>query len=673
MKRLPFPILFTIILTARVIPQTEHTLMPVPEKFFFGTGVLLVDSAFSVSLSGYIEPRLERAATRTLARLSLQTGIPLSGTPVRSGGRLEIHCDGPAEGVQSAIEDESYTLMISAAGARLSAARPYGILRGLETFLQLVESGREGFHVREVQIEDKPRFPWRGVLIDVCRHWIPMDVLKRNIDAMAAVKMNVLHWHLTEDQGFRIESKRFPRLHQMGSDGKYFTQDQVREIIAYARDRGIRVVPEFDMPGHTTSWFVGHPELASAPGPYAIERGWGIFDPTIDPTREDVYNFLFAFIGEMAVLFPDPYFHIGGDEVSGKHWDANPAITEFKRKHAMLDNHDLQAYFNKRVSAILQRHGKRMVGWDEIMYPDLPKDIVVQSWRGQKSLAAGARDGYTGILSYGYYLDHIRPASFHYQIDPLGAEAADLNGDGKRRILGGEACMWAEFVTAENIDSRIWPRTAAIAERLWSPESVRDTNDMYRRLEVTSGWLEWLGVTHRSSYPLMLQRLTNHKPIEALQTLSDVLEPVKFYERPRARRYTSFTPLNRLVDATRPESDRARVFATRVDEFLADPERKKNADLLHRWLSVWEANHAKLEPLLSSSGILRETVPLSQNLSHLAAVGLKALESLQSGKEIVWDKDTGAMLDDASKPHAELLIMVAPAIRKLVEGAGALR
>jgi hexosaminidase len=673
MKRLPFPILFTIILTTRVIPQTEHTLMPVPERISFGAGVVLVDSAFSVSLSGYIEPRLERAATRTLARLSLQTGIPLSGTPVRSGGRLEIHCDGPAEEVQSAIEDESYTLMINAAGARLSAARPYGILRGLETFLQLVESGREGFYVREVQIEDKPRFPWRGVLIDVCRHWIPMDVLKRNIDAMAAVKMNVLHWHLTEDQGFRIESKRFPRLHQMGSDGKYFTQDQVREIIAYARDRGIRVVPEFDMPGHTTSWFVGHPELASAPGPYAIERGWGIFDPTIDPTREDVYNFLFAFIGEMAVLFPDPYFHIGGDEVSGKHWDANPAITEFKRKHAMLDNHDLQAYFNKRVSAILQRHGKRMVGWDEIMYPDLPKDIVVQSWRGQKSLAAGARDGYTGILSYGYYLDHIRPASFHYQIDPLGAEAADLNGDGKRRILGGEACMWAEFVTAENIDSRIWPRTAAIAERLWSPESVRDTNDMYRRLEVTSGWLGWLGVTHRSSYPLMLQRLTNHKPIETLQTLSDVLEPVKFYERPRTRKYTSFTPLNRLVDATRPESDRARVFAIGVDEFLADPARKKNADLLHHWLSVWEANHAKLEPLLSSSGILRETVPLSQNLSHLAALGLKALESLQSGKEIAWDKDTGAMLDDASKPNAELLIMVAPAIKKLVEGAGALR
>src|SRR5439155_9355749 len=170
--------------------------------------------------------------------------------------------------------------------------------------LQLVKTSSTGFAVLEVTIQDRPRFAWRGLMIDVARHFIPLDVLKRNLDGMAAVKMNVFHWHLSENQGFRIESKKLPKLHQLGSDGLYYTQDEVRELIAYARDRGIRVIPEFDMPGHSTSWFVGYPELASAAGPYQIERKWGVFDPAMDPTQERTYKFLDQFIGEMAALFP---------------------------------------------------------------------------------------------------------------------------------------------------------------------------------------------------------------------------------------------------------------------------------------------------------------------------------------------------------------------------------
>ena len=177
-----------------------------------------------------------------------------------------------------------------------------------------------------ISIDDSPRFPWRGLMIDVSRHFIPLDVLKRNLDGMAAVKLNVFHWHLSDNQGFRVESKKFPKLHELGSDGLYYTQDEVRDLIAYARERGIRVVPEFDMPGHSTAWFVGYPELASGPGPYEIERKWGVFDPAMDPTREETYKFLDEFIGEMARLFPDQFFHIGGDEVNGKQWDANPKI-----------------------------------------------------------------------------------------------------------------------------------------------------------------------------------------------------------------------------------------------------------------------------------------------------------------------------------------------------------
>ncbi len=649
----------------------KHTLMPVPASLRYGEGYLPVDSSFRAELIAYSEPRLERAVTRMMERLSRQTGIYLGMSPDTGGAVLAIDTEGPAGAVQSLTEDESYELVVTPESARLRAPTPYGALRGIETFLQLVEPGEAGFRVPAVTIRDRPRFPWRGLLIDVARHWIPPEVLKRNLDGMAAVKLNVLHWHLTEDQGFRIESQRFPELHRLGSDGKYFTQEQVREIVEYARDRGIRVVPEFDMPGHTTSWFVSHPELASAPGPYEIERRWGIMDPSMDPTREEVYTFIDAFIGEMSELFPDAYVHIGGDEVTGKHWDQNPDIQAFLPSNGLSDNHDLQAHFNRRVQGILAKHGKKMVGWDEIFHPDLPQDIVVQSWRGQESLAASARQGYQGILSNGYYLDHILPASFHYGVDPLSGDAAALTSEEQRRVLGGEACMWAEFVTWETIDSRIWPRTAAVAERLWSSAEVTDVDDMYRRLDVTSQRLEWLGLTHRSSYEPMLRRLTDYGPIDALKTLADVLEPVKFYERPASREYTSLMPLNRLVDATRPESDVARVFSRMVAEFLADPAHRARAGEIKEWLSLWQDNHAELLPVLLRSPMLAEAEPLSLNLRDLAEVGLQSLSAIRRGRRISESERERqlAVIARASEPQAELLIMVEPAVRNLVETA----
>ena len=198
--------------------------------------------------------------------------------------------------------------------------------------LQLLDSGREGYYLPAVSIEDRPRFPWRGLMIDIGRRWQPMEVIKRNLDGMAAIKLNVLHLHITEDQGFRVECKKFPELHRMGSDGNFYTQDQMREIIEYARMRGIRVVPEFDMPGHTTSWFVSHPELASKPGPYQIERKWGIFEPVLDPTNERVYELLDGFLGEMAALFPDEFLHIGGDEVEAHHWKESAKIQAFMKE-----------------------------------------------------------------------------------------------------------------------------------------------------------------------------------------------------------------------------------------------------------------------------------------------------------------------------------------------------
>jgi hexosaminidase len=424
-----------------------------------GTGQLQINASFSVAVTGSHDASLDREIQRFQEQLSRQTGIPLrpkSGvTPA-----LQIHADHGRQAVQTLGEDESYELAVADSGAKLTAATPLGILHGLQTFLQLVEISPTGFAVPAVTIKDQPRFPWRGLLIDVSRHFIPLDVLKRNLDGMAAVKMNVLHWHLSDDQGFRVESKVFPKLTGMGSEGMFYSQPEIREVIAYARDRGIRVIPEFDIPGHSTSWFIGYPELSSGSGPYTLEGG--SVSPIMNPAEESTYKFLEKFIAEMARLFPDAYFHIGGDEVDGKQWDANPKIQAFIHAHNMKNNQDLQAYFNQRLQKILARNHKTMVGWDEILHPDLPKTIVVQSWRGQQSLAAAAKLGYSGLLSYGYYVDLMWPAARHYAVDPMSDAAATLSPEERKLILGGESCQWAEWVTPENVDSQRRHRGAAL-------------------------------------------------------------------------------------------------------------------------------------------------------------------------------------------------------------------
>jgi hexosaminidase len=650
------------------------SLMPMPAKVQLKTGRLVIDASFTVGISGHSDVQLQRAVERFLDNLRRQTGMPPLDMKVTDAGqaKLVVHSAHESKAVQELGEDESYSLEISPAGAKLDAATTLGIMRGLGTFLQLVQTTSDGFAVPAIAIQDQPRFLWRGVMIDVGRHFIPLDVLKRNLDGMAAVKLNVFHWHLSENQGFRIESKKFPKLQEMGSDGLYYAQDEVRDLIAYARDRGIRVVPEFDMPGHSTAWFVGYPELASGPGPYQIERKWGVFDPAMDPTQERTYKFLDGFIGEMAKLFPDQYFHIGGDEVNGKQWDANPNIQAFMHAHGLKTNQDLQAYFNTRVQKIVSKHGKTMVGWDEILRPDLPKDIVVQSWRGQDSLAAAAKQGYRGILSFGYYVDLMWPASRHYAVDPISA-AANLSPDEKRLILGGEACMWSEYVSPENIDSRIWPRTAAIAERLWSPQDVTDVNSMYQRLENISRWLDWLGLTHNSSYGPMLRRIAGTNDISVLRTFTDVVEPVKDYNREELAvvEATSLSPLNRVIDATRPESMTARRFANLVDALIgghADSEAKQE---VRASLIRWRDNQSNLQPLESQAFLLTEIVRLSQDLTAVATTGLQALDYLDRGERApaAWATQQFALLEQAQKPKAQLLLMVVPSVQKLVEAS----
>ncbi|HKS09048.1 MAG TPA: family 20 glycosylhydrolase [Pyrinomonadaceae bacterium] len=652
----------------------QHNLMPVPASITFDNERLAIDESFKVAVRGHSDARLQAAIARFVKRLegrtvlSLAPGLALDDQMTT----LIVQCDGPGKDIPALDENESYRIDITRRQALLSAPTVIGAMRGLETVLQLVNADRQGYFLPGVKIQDQPRFPWRGLMIDVARHFEPIEVLKRNLDAMAALKMNVFHWHLSEDQGFRVESKKYPKLHQLGSDGNYYTQEQIKDIIAYARDRGIRVVPEFDIPGHSTSWLVGYPELGSAPGPYTIERRPGIFEPALDPTREDVYKFLEGFLGEMAALFPDAYLHIGGDENEGKQWDRNPTIQAYMKEKGIKDNHALQAYFNTRLLKILQKHGKKMIGWDEILQPEIPKDVVIHSWRGTAALAEAARKGYDGILSNGYYIDLIQPASQHYVADPLPADSTLTPAEAKH-VLGGEATMWAEWVTHETIDSRIWPRTAAIAERLWSPRNTTDVNDMYRRLAVISLQLEELGLMHKKNQDMMLRRMLRSDDIGPLKTLVSIVEPVKEYRRYQQRPQTMLSPLTGVVDATLPDSEAARKFAWMVDAFLADaPRFQLYRSELGQMMADWQTSGARLEPLIDRSPSLKEVRPLAANLSVLGETGLEALSYLTLGAPPTAEWRTASLLkmDEAAKPYGALEFMVIPSVRKLIQATG---
>jgi hexosaminidase len=662
--------------------QSELNIMPLPAKAQATGGTLKIAAGFTLAFAGYREARLDRAGQRFMLQLQQETGMVFPASTVATDparATLLVTTDHESKAVQELGEDESYALDITPAGAKLHAANPLGALHGFETFLQLVSITADGFAAPAVSVQDQPRFPWRGLMIDSSRHFIPVEVIKRNIDGLEAVKMNVFHWHLSDNQGFRVESHKFPKLQESGSDGLYYTQEQIRDVIAYARDRGVRVVPEFDMPGHSTAWFAGYPELASGGGPYQMERKWGVFDPAMDPTSEKTYKFLNELIGEMAKLFPDLFFHIGGDEVNGKEWDANPNIQAFMKSHDIKNNQGLQAYFSQHVQDLVVKHGKTPIGWDEILVPGVPKTIVIQSWRGADSLAAAAKMGYRSILSNGYYIDLGWSAARHYAVDPMGGAAANLSAEEKERILGGEYTMWSEYVNAENIDSRIWPRNAAIAERFWSPQNTTDIASMYQRMEAESARLEWLGLTHRSFQRKMLLRIAGPAtPAElaALRTVTEALEPVKDYTREQnaAIEPTSQSPLNRVVDAVQPESETSRRFSVNVDQFLASSckDAGKAAELRAQ-LATWAGNDARFESLAQHSSLVKEAAPASMALSKAAELALDALDRLTKGLPLTEDlkkQEIDALNALELQAHkSQLTLPARAAFQKLIEAA----
>ncbi|MCD6201557.1 MAG: family 20 glycosylhydrolase [Bacteroidales bacterium] len=758
-------------------------IMPLPAKIKLTGRTLFLSSGFDYRIKCKDHSALIGKALQRFTERIEKLVPPVKGRTQKIP--LEIFYNRRQTDSISSKETESYDLIIKSRKIILRAGGYQGVLHGLETILQLVNYGMDKPGISTAVIHDQPRFSWRGLMIDVCRHWIPKDVILRNIDAMAAVKMNVLHLHLTDYQAFRIESKVFPLLQEKGSGGNYFTQEDIREIIRYAADRGIRVVPEFDLPGHCTSWFAGYPELATLPGRYVPDTTFGVLYPVMDPTREEVYRFLDRFFGEMASLFPDPYIHIGGDEVNPKQWNESKHVQQFMQNHNLTDAHALQAYFNNRLEAILKQHGKKMMGWDEILNPSLPKDIIVQSWRNHKSLFDAVGRGGHAILSAGYYLDHKLPAWKYYSVDPeiipgavdikpdtlhwkTYAITMDISGnrvDGsltlygltenlrgfvtmmggriafpeaevkdnqlifsiqtdygkvsfrllqtddsiagkgslgvvgihvygkltgsnelagtlppvfeqikpltkqeKKRVLGGEACMWSELVDSITIESRIWPRTVAIAEKLWSPAALtKDTEDMYRRLKVTDHYLILMGLQHHAHYLRQLHALAGDADISTLKSFVDLLEEVKYYDRMSIyQHFTVHTPLNRVVDAAWPESLPARSFNRLVQQYIDHPDDPALRDSLGAVLESWAHFKTTLLPYAENSPRVNEVMPLADLLSDMSETSLQLIKRY-SGKQNIMNlaKHLDTTSTEAVKPVDGVLLAVDQGFRKL--------
>ena len=639
--------------------NTSIALMPVPSSIHLGDGAFLLKSDITVGVGTVHSPRLQQAVLRTMHRLADKTGLPQSTMiPFGTSGAFTVNVksDGPA--VQTIDEDESYDLTVTSDSVRIEAPTTLGALHAFETLVQLITPSGPGYRLPAVTIHDEPRFPWRGLMIDCSRHFEPLDVLKRNIDAMAAVKLNVFHWHLADDQGFRIESKRFPKLTSLGSDGLFYTQEQARELVQYASDRGIRVVPEFEMPGHSTAWLMAYPELNSGTKPTGIRREFGISDVALDPTREETYRFIESFLSEMTELFPDQYVHIGGDEAKAVDWKSNPRILAFMKTKGLRDKEELQAYFNRRVLVILTRLHRRMDGWDEILNPALPKDVVIQSWRGEKSLVSAAQQGYTGILSAPYYLDHMQPADVMYLADPIPANTS-LTADQQKLVLGGEVCMWAEHIDQDTIDSRIWPRAAAIAERFWSPQHVTDVDDMYRRLQYVSLEIEGFGLEHLKYQEAALRSLLGSEHIDALRSFSEAFEPVSFGVRSQTQHTSQLTPLTEFVDAVRPDPSARHRLTQATRTFLTAPagnlatviESRRD---LHDFFQATNAAATEVLRELPEAPRLQSVESRAQQLATLSQIGSDAIRFLSEAKTPPsgWKAKSLSQIDAAKAPSA---------------------
>ncbi|WP_217520291.1 beta-N-acetylhexosaminidase [Vibrio metschnikovii] len=751
-------------------PNTDLNLMPYPQNVELGQGKISLDKSFSIYIKGYDSPRVQFNIKRTMERLYRQTGLPMLNWHAESEKDATLVIDirnAPKSEVQDINSDESYQLESRNGQLIIRSERPYGAFHGLETFLQLVTTDATGYFVPVVSIQDEPRFPWRGVSYDTSRHFIELDVILRQLDAMASAKMNVFHWHMWDDQAIRIQLDNYQKLWQDTADGDYYTKDEIRYVVNYARNLGIRVIPEISLPGHASAVAHAYPELMSGMGEqsYPHQRGWGVFEPLMDPTNPELYKMLASVFDEVVELFPDEYFHIGGDEPNYQQWKDNPKIQQFIKDNNLDGERGLQSYLNTKVEQMLEARGKKMTGWDEIWHQDLPTSIVIQSWQGHDSIGRAAKEGYQGILSTGYYLDQPQPTSYHYRNDPIpkgitvddqlyqdekfatynwvkprnkggprtgnltiikatdGSYRAftDYNGksreevfiieyvpgvkfrghfdnfmsytefnydfaDGKLKdssyqlignvrwpttgelvassdmegsvipepnggypaeltekeqqlILGGEITIWGENLDSMTIEQRLWPRSYAIAERLWSSKDLTDERSMYRRMKVIDTWSEIsLGLRHHADANMMLKRLANGADETPLQTLAKYIEPAQYYARHWEKwiatpnegdLYNQYERLNRFADALPVESLAVYEMQDLVVAYAQGDITALDALAMHYQNISLAAQQAK--PIFAANVASVETVPVAEAAIKVADLGLTLIKLAKQG------------------------------------------
>ncbi|OAZ05168.1 beta-N-acetylhexosaminidase [Flavobacterium succinicans] len=685
-----FILFFITFSSAAQVTKESLNLMPWPQKVELKTGSFTLSSTFKVNVTGQPNARIFGAVSNFLRRLDGRTGLFFKQGFVTSTNefpeaQLQINCT--KAGKIGLFEDESYQLTIQSNGISINASSDLGALHGLETLLQLLQNNATSFYFPNVSITDMPRFTWRGLMIDVARHFQPVEVIKRNLDAMAALKMNVFHWHLVDDQGWRIEMKKHKVLTDKASDGLFYTQEEIKGIVKYAADRGILVVPEIDVPGHASAILTAFPEIGSkvvtinkgssettqkASGlvTYSVERNAGIFTPTLDPSNPKTYQLLSEIFDEVCPLFPGKYFHIGGDENEGKDWDANPKIQEFMKRNKLVNNHELQTYFTMQLIPMLKKHQKELMGWEEIMTKNMSKEAIIHSWKGPNegvaagsSLIAAATKGYKTVLSNGYYVDLVQGVESHYLNDPMPKNSS-LSSEEKARILGGEATMWSELVTPETIDSRIWPRTAAIAERLWSDANVTDLVSMKKRLKVVSFRLEELGITHIRNKEVLFRNISNNQNTAALQTFSAVCEPLKIYSRNAGgTEYQMYSPFTLFADACTPDAEDALPFNQLIEEYLRKKDVASEA-AISLYFNKWIQNYKELEDLSQNAPLVQPLLPLSKALHDLSGQLLLKLQ-MNSTYNAVLAKE---LLDKCnSKSHADVELAVYTGLKNIVE------
>ena len=684
-------------------------LMPLPVSAVpNGTGVLRIEGPLMAEWQGCGDAAvLDRAAARLGGDIQRQTGLvfdPAKPIAVRAT------CGSSQEG---ADRGEAYRLTVGSEGVAIEADGPTGVLRAYASLRQLAGLSPAGIAIAHQTITDAPRFAWRGVMLDPARHFISVATLKRQIDAMERLKFNTLHLHLSDDQGFRVESLRYPKLN---ADGEYYRQSEIRDLVAYAADRGVRIVPEFDVPGHSRAIVTAYPEV----GTFSKTMFLGQPEVALNPASEKTYRFLERLFGEMAPLFPDPHFHIGGDEVSKTVWADAEDVKALMARENLADSKAVEAFFLRRAAGIVRRLGKTVIGWEEVSGAGLPKDSIVQAWQTSNAMADATAKGHRTIMSAGYYLNLFMPADYHYGIDPAATAAAGLtpehakalrglspllanfvtdalvdfphaplSAEQEKLLIGAEAPLWGEIATDELIDHQLWPRAAALAERFWSPASVTDAPDMYRRLAVVSAQLTVSGLDDQANRQRIAARIVpdDNGAVTDLLAITGPVRNMAHDHRIKAMLAGQriVQPLNALADTAPVDSLVARRFADEAKRYVAG-ERALGAPLKAQ-LGDWRANEARFGAIATGNPMLEPARPTAALIAAIAAAGLDALEALETGRpltaaQVENAKELLAQLekDEAAswrpfdsflrpQPAADLIVKIGPGIRTLVEAA----